>query len=492
MIGMRDNHKAAMLAVGTVALSSFFSPLVGLFGTESPFLFAAFWRAGGVLALAVYVLLAYRAVVFDRRVWAKVANRIMTWGMIFWSLEAFNPALFAWSASLVEVAITTVLYETWPIMLIIVTGRLFGGKRYRRNSMATLFSFAVAMVGVTMVIGSQSGEVGFEGVSFYAVPAGIALAVGAAVFNAMSGFGFRWGADMAETLSTTERHDTRSLEMFGIIVGVIVVNTLAIPLLVGVSVTRGEPYETSMLLVGLIAAPVLNALPTILWRKSNLITDNLGVNVILYFRPLAALGLLYAFSLTSEVNMALLLFGAIIIVAGNIGVFLDEHEYNRSRSRAVDVDAMVTAGESESVEFKSTLRTNLDTYEHDKEIELSALKALTAFLNTRGGTLLVGIADDRFPIGTAIDGFDSEDAMSLHLRTIVDVHMGAGAMAYIHPSFDSYRGKQVMVVQCEPSHLPVFLKNENMVEEFCIRAGPASTKLSVRDSHEYIRHRFSG
>ena len=57
---------------------------------------------------------------------------------------------------------------------------------------------------------------------------------------------------------------------------------------------------------------------------------------------------------------------------------------------------LVSAGESEEVEFKSTLRVNLHTNQKDPRVELGVLKTLAGFLNTRGGRLVIGVADERW------------------------------------------------------------------------------------------------
>ena len=65
----------------------------------------------------------------------------------------------------------------------------------------------------------------------------------------------------------------------------------------------------------------------------------------------------------------------------------------------VEVATMIHGGESEAVEFMSTLRTNLHTRQRDKRIEHVVLKTFAGFLNTTGGTLIVGAADVGTPDG---------------------------------------------------------------------------------------------
>ena len=122
----------------------------------------------------------------------------------------------------------------------------------------------------------------------------------------------------------------------------------------------------------------------------------------------------------------------------------------------------IAVGESEHLEYKSSLRMNLTTQTTDRRVEL----------------------------GVQVDGFASEDRMGLHLRNIAITRMGPAAMSCVHSRFETYGGVRVMAVRCDPSPAPVYVRGPDESVEFYIRAGPSSSSLSVRDSHEYIVTRF--
>jgi len=153
-----------------------------------------------------------------------------------------------------------------------------------------------------------------------------------------------------------------------------------------------------------------------------------------------------------------------------------------------DLTAVIGNGESEAVEFKSTLRINLHTGEADKRMELSALKTLAGFLNTDGGTLIVGASDDGTPVGIEADKFPNEDKMSLHLVNIVNARMGPQAMTAIHVHFEDYDDSRVLVIRCSRSPTPVFVNDE--IERFYIRTGPSTTELTASQIQGYIKQRF--
>lgn len=154
-----------------------------------------------------------------------------------------------------------------------------------------------------------------------------------------------------------------------------------------------------------------------------------------------------------------------------------------------DLSTAVVNGESEAVEFKSTLRTNLHTGNKDPRMELSVLKTLASFLNTNGGMLFIGVSDDGSPVGIQADGFANEDKMSLHLVNIVKSRMGIHAMTGLHAHFDDHDDCRVMVVKCRKSPTPIFLKDGD-IERFYIRTGPSTTELSASQTQQYIKQQF--
>lgn len=163
-----------------------------------------------------------------------------------------------------------------------------------------------------------------------------------------------------------------------------------------------------------------------------------------------------------------------------------EHEADGA---AIDIDELVNSGEGDAIEFKSTLRTNMHTRKVDKRMELAVLKTLAGFLNSDGGTLIVGVSDDGAPIGIETDGFANEDKMALHLGNIVNRSMGPSVWALVHANFEDYEGDRVLVVRCEKSRSPIYLQEGND-ECFYIRTGHATTELNVSQVQEYIKQRF--
>ena len=121
--------------------------------------------------------------------------------------------------------------------------------------------------------------------------------------------------------------------------------------------------------------------------------------------------------------------------------------------------------------------------------QLAALKTVAAFLNSEGGTLLVGVEDNGNIVGTDPDNFSSEDKYLLHVNNLIRQHIGLELSRYIAFELKPMADKKILVVDCRPSGKPVFLKhNDN--EDFYIRVGPGSRKLSTQKAVEYINDRY--
>jgi len=161
----------------------------------------------------------------------------------------------------------------------------------------------------------------------------------------------------------------------------------------------------------------------------------------------------------------------------------------KSETETFDLSLTIDYGESESVEFKATLRTNLHTGATDTRMEMSVLKTLAGFLNTGGGTLVIGVLDDGTPLGLGSDGFPSEDKMSLHLVNIVKARISPQALTTMHMHFEDYDGERVMVVRCQKSPVAVFVKDGEH-ERFYVRTGPSTTELKASETQDYIKQRF--
>jgi type I restriction enzyme, R subunit len=167
-------------------------------------------------------------------------------------------------------------------------------------------------------------------------------------------------------------------------------------------------------------------------------------------------------------------------------------QYLRAHRNAED---LIKRGESKTLEFKSTLRWNIkEDRQDDKIVTHAALKTIAAFLNTEGGDLLIGVADDGTIVGIERDQLENDDKFMRHLAQVVRNGLGDRAGTCIDPKTQIVQGKTVCVVSCQRSPEPVFLKWKGMEAgpngDFFVRSGPGTVKLPPDSAREYIRTRF--
>ena len=152
------------------------------------------------------------------------------------------------------------------------------------------------------------------------------------------------------------------------------------------------------------------------------------------------------------------------------------------------VKDLIAGGEGGLLEFKSTLRWDLKQDKSHMGIETAWLKTLVAFLNTDGGTLIVGVADDGAAVGLDKDHFESEDKYILHVNNRIQQNIGLEHARNLRFSLEPLGEEKVLVVECRPSLAPAFLK-QGKLEDFYIRVGAGTRKLSMSQMLAYVTER---
>lgn len=101
--------------------------------------------------------------------------------MFVYVLAVFNYVLFAWSSSLIDISVVTILFELWPILHIIFIAWLFRREeRYARVTIGMVALLCVCFLGVSLTILSQIESVD-ELVSSASSPMIVAVQLGESV-----------------------------------------------------------------------------------------------------------------------------------------------------------------------------------------------------------------------------------------------------------------------------------------------------------------------
>ena len=145
-------------------------------------------------------------------------------------------------------------------------------------------------------------------------------------------------------------------------------------------------------------------------------------------------------------------------------------------------------GESHLTEFKPGL---INWTNSDRNIELENAKTICAFLNSKGGYLFVGVADQNKKVNGIRFPDDSKD-MFLREYTRIKARYLPPYLAHgINGEFYVIEGKEVFVITVFPSDEPVFLKikddrNKLLRKEFYVRSDASSRHLY--DIEEVVRY----
>jgi len=153
------------------------------------------------------------------------------------------------------------------------------------------------------------------------------------------------------------------------------------------------------------------------------------------------------------------------------------------------IKTLIQNGENHKVEFKSSLRTNMHTNQLDKNVEHASLKTIAGYLNSEGGTLLVGVDDNKQVVGLEKDNFQSHDKLGLHLTNIIKEYIGAEYLPFINFELLDIDGKHILKVDCKKSNKEVFVR-DGKEEHFYVRNGPSTGTLTGSALVDYIGNRF--
>ncbi len=158
-----------------------------------------------------------------------------------------------------------------------------------------------------------------------------------------------------------------------------------------------------------------------------------------------------------------------------------------------DVAKLAMQGEHEGLEFKSTFRWDLRQQKVNKDLEKSVMKTVAAFLNSRGGHIVIGVDDKNEVIGLAADiaslQKQNQDGFENHFTNIFSAMIGPEFRQFIKLTHATLDGKPCCVVSVAPAHQPAYVRTDAN-EEFYIRTGNGTTSLRFSEASSYINTRF--
>jgi hypothetical protein len=150
---------------------------------------------------------------------------------------------------------------------------------------------------------------------------------------------------------------------------------------------------------------------------------------------------------------------------------------------------LVSLGESATLEFKSTLQWDVVRNHVNKDLRFSVLKTIAAFLNSAGGTLVIGVEDDGHILGLERDlqvVQGSQDRFEQTLMNLVSDRIGAQFSPFIKVRFEQTDEQTVCVVDVDRAPEPVFMDGPRG-KEFYTRLGNTTRALDPEETVSYVQ-----
>lgn len=186
------------------------------------------------------------------------------------------------------------------------------------------------------------------------------------------------------------------------------------------------------------------------------------------------------------------------LIAGRINEFLQMLKSAAAEEAdqevVTDWSELIEQGENNFVEFKSSIRWDYRQSTVNRELEYVIAKTISAFMNTEGGKLIVGLDDDGNILGLDKD-YDTlgekknKDGFLLKLDEIINSFLGKEYHEFVQATVESLNGKEICIIDISPSNTAVYLKR-NGEEEFYIRAFASSQPMNIREATEYMKNHW--
>ena len=295
----------------------------------NPLFFVGVWRIGALASYVIFMLAAFRPLIRPN-ILSLVARRLLTaryrWLVLLTTLSTADYALFAQSTKLIGIASTSVLFEVWPLITIMLLSRLYG----RKNNPPVLAMAMACIFGAFFVMASQAG--GFHMLAAAAsktpthLTAGVCSATGAAVLTSLTVCSFKCGsmlqADPTLIEAAHKAGYTHRLDLFSTVLVFMIANMVSIPLNLslggglGLGQSPGIEIQVPLAVFGGVAL----ASGAVCWQMANAFSSQPGINAMGHLTPLVALLLLWTLGKIGSIEPPYLIIGAASIVSANLWI----------------------------------------------------------------------------------------------------------------------------------------------------------------------------
>lgn len=205
-------------------------------------------------------------------------------------------------------------------------------------------------------------------------------------------------------------------------------------------------------------------------------------------------------TLTLRTPAKLLFYILLGLIVGSLVLFLLLKAQKRDRmireleaELQSDLVALIAQGESETLEFKSSYRYDLNQNKVNKALELVIMKTLAGMMNSEGGTLLIGVDDDGNIVGLENDYASLKrpdaDGFEQLLMSSIAQKLGTPACEQVKVWFHQQEGKEVCRIRVMTGPRPVYVR-EGKESRFYIRTGAGTRAMDLEEAVSFIQTRW--
>ena len=171
-----------------------------------------------------------------------------------------------------------------------------------------------------------------------------------------------------------------------------------------------------------------------------------------------------------------------------------KHE-DKDLESIAEIKTLIQSGESNEVEFKSSVRWDYRQNILNKKLEHEIAKTICSFGNTNGGRLLIGVDDKGAVLGLEKDyktlgKKGNKDGFILQITNLIKNYLGKEYLDITHAEIFEIGQEDICLITVKKGKKPVYVKNQDRIE-FYIRALASSEALNTKEAVDYITASWS-
>ena len=308
-------------------------------GYKNPFSFNAGWRMGGVVGCLLFLILRYHRLIAHLlttggseargQITASIGLGLRAhdgsgrnfggWAVLYGVLGKFDYVLLAFAvgyATVISLPIVTIIYTVWPIIFIVTMAVIYkSDDDYKRDSGWTALMVLLCFVGFAFA-GWHYIQAAY--LQFY-IGIGVAF-LAAFLVGSHHATMHKWADSLGNRLENTalsDRYSDKQLDIFATVSALLLTQLICAVISFIVGMRLGE--NSDLLLLWFVGGFLSAGVGDILFRTANVISNNLGVNAIIYVMPIFALALLAIFFPDFGIKQTdYFIVGVLIIIVSNL------------------------------------------------------------------------------------------------------------------------------------------------------------------------------